>query len=138
MTFAESKTVSEINFDHLDKMSSCSAKCILLSYHKNHLDFVVKVHSYLKKENFVVWIDNDNEIDQQTLFRYSTNIFRLNNENFSFSENDLIDKINVVVCFVTPMYQRSKHLQEQVQSAARKGIPVLVCYFLSNWKPSSK
>lgn len=37
---------------------------------------------------------------------------------------------------MTPMYQASKHCQEEVQFIKNEGIPVISVYLLPNWKPS--
>ena len=44
--------------------------------------------------------------------------------------------MNVVVCFLTPMYQSSKHCEEQIRIAKKMKIPMIGVRILPNWKPS--
>ena len=48
----------------------------------------------------------------------------------------MIENLYAVVCFMTPMYQASKHHQQQIEFIKNEGIPIIRCRLLPNWKPS--
>lgn len=53
-----------------------------------------------------------------------------------FSKDNLVENINVLICFMTPMYQTSKQCREEVSLIKNQGIPIIACHLLPNWKPS--
>ncbi len=119
----------------MTSLSNSSLKYILLSYHKNHQELVFKIYSYLINANLPVWINMQDGINKQ---RYLTEIkINLSYQlNVLFSRERIIDKICALVCFMTPMYQASKHCQEEVELVKSEGIPLIAVHLLLNWKPS--
>ena len=110
------------------------SKYVLFSYHKNHQELILKIYSYLKNENLPVWIDTQDGNTKRYLISTENNvsykIFLL------FSIDTMVENISALVCFMTPMYQASKHHQQEVEFAKNEGIPIIACRLLPNWKPS--
>jgi len=50
--------------------------------------------------------------------------------------NGIVENISAVICFMTPMYQASKHSQQEVELVKNEGIPLIGVHLLPNWKPS--
>ncbi|CAF3469503.1 unnamed protein product [Rotaria socialis] len=100
--------------------TNLATKYVVFSYSKNNQELVLKIYGYLKNENLPVWI----------------NVQDGTNKDIHESEDNIINNISILVCFLTPMYQTSKFFQKQVESARRKRIPIIACRLLPNWKPS--
>ncbi|UJR23601.1 hypothetical protein I4U23_026590 [Adineta vaga] len=90
---------------------------IVFSYHRNHQELVLKIYQYLKIQNLPVWIDILDGINKDQY-------------------NSVREKISGLVCFMTPMYESSKHCQQDILFAKTEGIPIIACRLLPNWKPS--
>ena len=111
------------------------SKCVLFSYHQNQQELILKISSYLKNGKLPAWINIEDGIDQNLSQKYF--ISRKNDSlKIRLKLFSSMNGINVVVCFLTPMYQSSKSCQQQIRMAKKLKIPIIAACLLPNWKPS--
>lgn len=119
-----------------------STNHIMLSYQRNSTDLVSKIYDYLtNNQSLPVWMDQHGGVHEYLSERLEKKKYLSDSCFLYFSLAEGVENCRVIVCFLTPEYQKSEYCKKELRYASELHKPVLPILVGSNdktieWKPS--